>query len=50
MAAATNFKLGDRFSSFDDFEAKFERHKREKFIEMWTRDCRTIAAEELTGQ
>uniref|UniRef100_A0A1X7SXG7 FAR1 domain-containing protein n=1 Tax=Amphimedon queenslandica TaxID=400682 RepID=A0A1X7SXG7_AMPQE len=39
MAAATDFKLGEKFSSFDDFESKLEQNKpSEKFVEMWTRD------------
>uniref|UniRef100_A0A1X7TD69 ZSWIM3 N-terminal domain-containing protein n=1 Tax=Amphimedon queenslandica TaxID=400682 RepID=A0A1X7TD69_AMPQE len=49
MATASEFKLGEKFSSFHDFESKLERHKSEKFVEMWTRVCRTIAAARKRG-
>ena len=44
-----NFKIGDKFSSLEEFELKVECYKKEAFIELWRRDSRTITAARKRG-
>ena len=36
-----SFKIGDKFSSLEEFELKVECYKKEAFVELWRRDSRT---------
>ena len=43
------FKIGEKFTSFEAFESKLERHKNAIFAEFWKRDSRTIAGTRKRG-
>ena len=43
------FVLGETFPSFLELEKKIGRYKKEKFVELWRRDARTIAAARKKG-
>ena len=47
--ASVSFKLGEKFYSFDELEAKLDLYKKEAFVELWRRDCRTIEAARKRG-
>ena len=44
MDSEYNFKVGDTFSSFDEFEKKVKLFEEKTFVKIWRRDSRTIAA------
>ena len=39
-----NFTIGETFSSFAQFEEKFNSYQATNFVQLWRRDCRKIAA------
>ena len=43
------FQVGEKFTSFEAFKAKLERHKNVVFSEFWIRDSRTIAGARKRG-
>ena len=44
-----SFSVGDTFQTFEEFESKLEAYKKERFVEFWRRDSRTIAAARKRG-
>ena len=46
---SSQFKIGEKFTSFEAFESKLERHKNAIFAEFWKRDSRTIAGARKRG-
>ena len=44
-----SFKLGEKFYSFDELEAKLNLYKKEAFVELWRRNCCTIEAAKREG-
>lgn len=44
VASDVTFRVGDRFTSFTELEAKIEAYSQAHFVQLWRRDARTIEA------
>lgn len=42
MSIASKMKVGDKFTSFEEFQVKLEQYKKEVSNEYWFRDAKTI--------
>ena len=48
-APGTSFAVGQKFKSIEEFEKKLDTFKKEKYVEFWRRDSRTIDAARKRG-
>ena len=49
VVTESQFIVGESFKTFEELEAKIAQYKKENFVKLWKRDCRTIAAAHKRG-
>ena len=41
-----DFYVGEKFSTYEEFEEKLTNYKNKTFVKFWKRDCRNIATQQ----